>query len=56
VGGDEDIPKRELAAAADLQPLLIRNCTGRFDPYVADFGGQFDVTRSLNRNLKLTLN
>jgi hypothetical protein len=50
------IPVRALAAVASLQPLLIRNCAGGYDPYTDHPAGTFDVQKSLDSHSKIALN
>ena len=50
------IPRRPLAAVASLQPLLIRNCAGGYDPYSDPAGSSFDVQKALNSHTKIALN
>jgi hypothetical protein len=50
------ISKASLAAAASVQPLLIRNCAGGYDPYVEPPQSHFDVLRALDSTAKLVLN
>jgi len=54
--GGEHIPAPKLKEAAELEPLLIRNCSGLYEPYLPSSGGEFDVTRALSSSAKLTLN
>ena len=53
---DIRIPARALAEEASLQPLLIRNCARRYDPYVVQPADAFEVQKSLNRHSKIALN
>lgn len=50
------IPSRALAQVASLQPLLIRNCARRYDPYVAQPPDAFDVQKSLKSHSQIALN
>jgi len=50
------IPKGALAAVASLQPLLIRNCGGGYDPYFDQPTAHFELQRSLNTRKEFTLN
>jgi hypothetical protein len=57
-GGDGAlrIPARALAQVASLQPLLIRNCARRYDPYVAQPADAFDVQKSLKSHSQIAFN
>lgn len=50
------IPTSALTAAASVQPLLIRNCTGNHDVYVAHAGVEFDLNKHLAASHSLHLN
>lgn len=50
------IPGRALASEVSLQPLLIRNCAGGYDPYFGRPAVDFDVQKSLNSHSKIALN
>jgi hypothetical protein len=52
----ERIPQPRLEAAAELEPILVRNCSGLYEPYLPSSGGGFDVARALSSSAKITLN
>ena len=55
-GPRPQIPRRALAEVASLQPLLIRNCGGGYDPYFDPPAREFDLQKAFNSHSKIALN
>jgi hypothetical protein len=51
------IPKAALVELASVQPLMIRNCAGEYDPFQKQQPEiQFDMKRSLDTHRRIVLN
>jgi hypothetical protein len=54
-GSYAPLAKGPLEELASLQPLLIRNCSGGYDPYV-EHPESFDITNAFSLRRELNLN